>query len=54
MQGGQRRPKTLDVDKQKALLFKALVELDAKHLKHELIFWRRPDVVMTQGIIKEG
>ena len=30
------------------------MELDAKHLKHELIFWRRPDVVITQGIIKEG
>ena len=38
MEGGQRRPKTLDFDRQKALLFKALVELDAKHLKHELIF----------------
>ena len=55
MQGGQRRPKSLEVDKNKAVIFKAVMDLDAKHVnKHALTFWRRPDFVFTAGTIKEG
>ena len=55
MQGGQRRPKSLEVDKHKAMIFTAVMDLDAKHVnKHALTFWRRPDFVLTMGNIKEG
>ena len=56
MQGGQSRPMTLNIDKQKGILFKAVVELDAKHVdKHALAFWRKPDEVRTLGsTIKKG
>ena len=56
MQGGQRRPKSLDIEKQKSIIFKAIVDLDAKHAtKHELVFWRRPDEVRTgTSTIKKG
>ncbi len=55
MQGGQCRPKALALDMQRCMLFRALLDLDAKHVyKHDLTFWRRPDEVRTQGSIKEG
>ena len=56
MKGGQARPaKALETDKQKSTLFRALMDLDAKHVhKHELTFWRKPNEVRTTCNIKEG
>ena len=56
MQGGQCRPTSLGIETQKSSIFKAIVDLDAKHVdKHGLTFWRRPDEVRTKGsIIKAG
>ena len=52
---GTTRPKSLQFDKQKAVLFRALLDFDAKHHpKHDLAFWKRPDEVRTTGSIKEG
>ncbi|CAK0808824.1 unnamed protein product [Prorocentrum cordatum] len=55
MGGDQQRPQQLYIDKQKAALYRALLELDAKHLgKHKLAFWRKPDEVRTTSAIKQG
>ena len=55
MDGDQQRPKQLYIDKQKAALYRALLELDAKHVsKHKLAFWRKPDEVCTTSTIKQG
>ncbi|CAK0874999.1 unnamed protein product [Prorocentrum cordatum] len=53
--GDQQRPQHLYIDKQKAALYRALLELDAKHVgKHKLAFWRKPDEVRTTSAIKQG
>eukprot|EP00959_Pyramimonas_sp_CCMP1952_P393206 8238597-Pyramimonas_sp.AAC.1 len=55
MDGDQQRPQQLYIDKQKAALYRALLELDAKHVgKHKLAFWRKPDGVWTTSAIKQG
>ncbi|CAK0801107.1 unnamed protein product [Prorocentrum cordatum] len=55
MDGDQQRPQQLYIDKQKAALYRALLELDAKHVgKHKLTFWRKPDGVWTTSAIKQG
>jgi hypothetical protein len=37
------------------MLFRALLELDVKHcLKHDCVFWKRPDEVRTTDSNKEG
>ena len=55
MDGDQQRPQQLYIDKQKAVLYRALIELDAKHVgKHKLTFWRKPDEVWTTSAIKQG
>ena len=43
MECDQTRPQQLYVDKQKAALFRALLELDAKHFtKQKMMFWKSP------------
>ncbi|CAK0868526.1 unnamed protein product, partial [Prorocentrum cordatum] len=55
MEGDQQRPRQLYIDTQKAILYRALLELDAKHMgKQTLIFWRKPDEVRTTRAIKQG
>ena len=46
MASSQQRPKTLAVDVQKSIIFKALVESDPKTIvQSSLVFWRKPDSV---------
>ena len=55
MECDQTRPQQLYVDKQKAALFRALLELDAKHFtKQKMMFWKSPDEVRTAGPVKQG
>ncbi|CAK0814057.1 unnamed protein product [Prorocentrum cordatum] len=52
--GDQQRPQQLYIDKQKAALYRAFLELDAKHVgKHKLAFWRKLDEVRTTSAIKQ-
>ena len=55
MHDGQMRPMSLQADRQRAVLFRALVDFDAKHAhKHSLTFWRKPDEVRTTSDIAKG
>ena len=51
----QQRPLSLDVDSQKASIFKALMVADSKSAGAEsIVFWRRPDEVRTSKHIGAG
>ena len=55
MDGGQQRPGGLQVDRQKGLVFRALLDADAKGgNKFPMLFWRKPDEVRNECAIKVG
>jgi hypothetical protein len=55
---GHQRPESLFVDLVRAMLYKALLEVDAQHMKssaaQSLVFWRRPDEARTSKTIAKG
>ncbi|CAK0861700.1 unnamed protein product [Prorocentrum cordatum] len=55
VEGDQQRPQRLYIDKRKAAVYRALLELDAKRMsKHNLVSWRKSDGVRTTTTIKQG